>query len=1154
MKRTRIPILLGIMIVGMLFVGCDLSEGPNLTGSLELSIGNGIPRSTTLTPDFDMTPAFYDISGVGPNQATFSSADADGTPSKWTSLAVGEWFVTVSAYNDQGQQIGSGTERVTIEAGVTKEMQVIVTPLRGTGSLHLDFIYDANEIDSPVVSAICTPLAGGDSIPLDFIIDTIRGNAHVEEDGLQAGYYSLVMKFFNGDSFFTSQVHTVRIIKDQITEESFEFGRTFYSVSGQVLDEEGVGLSNVPIEFSHGYETVYTDNQGFWAKNGLDYLDGVITVTALSDSHVIAPGYVEVDHHEDDILFVGSEKNESIQDLVLKPTTIMIPKTLYDDIESFSPLADTSSGARSLNGNETIYTMTIHPQSRLLKMMEINKVLVSSDLPASLGGYGLLHKILLITPSPSGVEVLLKEAMLDEAIESGSINKVDLISKEYFIQSINTQAQARSISVTEEDGVHRFAFSPSDNVQISGSLEVRDFTEAAITMDFGRGQLDFFKLIVSPGFSFHQELTIGGSIEWPDDDFNDELFSIHLPPIPIWGPITFRIKLSLIAGAELNVEAGFITGFSYDRGYEIGFQYQNEKWEEVFVRIGQGMTIQEPVGEGVISAKVYGGLKLSAALDAVLARAGIGLYAKSYVAANAAFGMIPPLSMQYGIDTYLAAGIEAKLALLRVAEVSWTPPPFEFMRNTIAYSASGYVRDESGSGVEGVTLSFDNGASSVTTNANGYWFKHLLHDTVMVTPTKMNVVFSPSSLAVSNPTIAADFIAERKFETPSFSLASGSYSSNQTTTINHPDSNATIRYTTDGSTPTKTHGTIYSGPISITSSRTLKAIAYGDSDFVESDVVSATYTIQYPRVSAPVFSPSPGTYAQGRTVQISTATSNATIRYTTNGTNPSRSNGTVYNGPFALNDSTTIKAIAYRSGYNDSQMSTGHYVISNPGLTINPSAITNGNIGQTYTFTLSATGIPSGVSSVVFDWNFGDGSSNATGSRTVSVTNSTASTTISHSYGHASVFGLSSTVSSSGTTYGTATAPITIGTPIVRPEIDLDVLNVWKAAASGGVGFTTDTWDISMLPDNCQFDLRYNMYSMPDRIIVEYPVGTVRYDSGWRGSSSYQGDPKYPGGIAGSGSGEVLGFFRKSTSNSIKVTVIGGDSGTVWDYEMRARE
>ncbi|SER45425.1 Chitobiase/beta-hexosaminidase C-terminal domain-containing protein [Lentzea xinjiangensis] len=77
--------------------------------------------------------------------------------------------------------------------------------------------------------------------------------------------------------------------------------------------------------------------------------------------------------------------------------------------------------------------------------------------------------------------------------------------------------------------------------------------------------------------------------------------------------------------------------------------------------------------------------------------------------------------------------------------------------------------------------------------------------------------------------------------TPTFSPPGGAYTSAQTVTISTGTSGATIRYTVDGSTPTAS-SPVYSGPISVTSSRTVNAIAV-KAGLANSAVASATYTI-----------------------------------------------------------------------------------------------------------------------------------------------------------------------------------------------------------------------------------------------------------------------------------------------------------------------
>jgi hypothetical protein len=163
--------------------------------------------------------------------------------------------------------------------------------------------------------------------------------------------------------------------------------------------------------------------------------------------------------------------------------------------------------------------------------------------------------------------------------------------------------------------------------------------------------------------------------------------------------------------------------------------------------------------------------------------------------------------------------------------------------------------------------------------------------------------------------------------TPTFSPPAGTYSSAQTVSISTTTGGASIRYTTDGSTPTETHGTVYSTPFVIGNSITINAVAY-ESGFNDSSVASADYTITTSQqVTAPTFNPPGGTYSTAPSVSIGTTTSGASINYTLDGSTPTSTSGFIYSGPITINSSGTIKAIAYEAGFTDSLVSSANYTI-----------------------------------------------------------------------------------------------------------------------------------------------------------------------------------------------------------------------------------
>lgn len=79
--------------------------------------------------------------------------------------------------------------------------------------------------------------------------------------------------------------------------------------------------------------------------------------------------------------------------------------------------------------------------------------------------------------------------------------------------------------------------------------------------------------------------------------------------------------------------------------------------------------------------------------------------------------------------------------------------------------------------------------------------------------------------------------------TPTFSPPAGTYFGPQSVTISS-DAGSTIYYTTDGSTPT-TSSTLYTGPVTISTMMTLKAIAIASQE-LNSSVGSASYIITFP--------------------------------------------------------------------------------------------------------------------------------------------------------------------------------------------------------------------------------------------------------------------------------------------------------------------
>ncbi len=79
-------------------------------------------------------------------------------------------------------------------------------------------------------------------------------------------------------------------------------------------------------------------------------------------------------------------------------------------------------------------------------------------------------------------------------------------------------------------------------------------------------------------------------------------------------------------------------------------------------------------------------------------------------------------------------------------------------------------------------------------------------------------------------------------------------------------------------------------------------------------------------VEEPQFSAPRGFYSANFNVAITTATPGATIRYTTNGSKPTATTGTVLAGPVAITGTTVLRAAAFKTGFEPSKVHTQTFI------------------------------------------------------------------------------------------------------------------------------------------------------------------------------------------------------------------------------------
>jgi hypothetical protein len=208
------------------------------------------------------------------------------------------------------------------------------------------------------------------------------------------------------------------------------------------------------------------------------------------------------------------------------------------------------------------------------------------------------------------------------------------------------------------------------------------------------------------------------------------------------------------------------------------------------------------------------------------------------------------------------------------------------------------------------------------TNLSGYATSRPFSESITLTTNSL-------SLPQQNISLSGTEVAPTTAN-PVFSPPAGTYNSTQYVQITDAMTNATILYTTDGTTPTASSQRYLGSPITVASTETLQAIA-GAPYHVISPVASAAYTLIRP-AATPVFSVKAGTYQSTQNVTITDASAGSTIFYTTDGTTPTISSQR-YDGPIPIAATRTLQAVAGAPGHVTSAVALATYTITRPAAT-----------------------------------------------------------------------------------------------------------------------------------------------------------------------------------------------------------------------------
>ena len=217
-------------------------------------------------------------------------------------------------------------------------------------------------------------------------------------------------------------------------------------------------------------------------------------------------------------------------------------------------------------------------------------------------------------------------------------------------------------------------------------------------------------------------------------------------------------------------------------------------------------------------------------------------------------------------DTFLGAASSAPVVAAPTASsasgATYSIPPASFIALTYTAGSGGGTPTtlapptfSPGSGTypgpQTVTISYPTGAtacvginttpSAPTAGTCGAGGATYTGSITVSTSETLNAIATEAGSTNSAVATATYVISLPAAAAPAFSPPGGTYTGAQTVTISTATPGATIYYTTNGTTPT-TSSSVYSGPITVSTSETLEAIAVA-TGYTQSTVATATYTI-----------------------------------------------------------------------------------------------------------------------------------------------------------------------------------------------------------------------------------------------------------------------------------------------------------------------
>ncbi len=186
-----------------------------------------------------------------------------------------------------------------------------------------------------------------------------------------------------------------------------------------------------------------------------------------------------------------------------------------------------------------------------------------------------------------------------------------------------------------------------------------------------------------------------------------------------------------------------------------------------------------------------------------------------------------------------------------------------------------------------------------------------------------------------------------KVKAPTIALKSGSFKTDQSTSLSSATAESRLYYTLDGTDPSE-ESTLYESSIALTRNTKLRVIAVKDG-LESSEIVGEDYTFL---CIAPSINCDSGVYGNDFSARLSTTTAGADVYYTLDGSEPTTaSTKYVEDSPISVDKTMTVRAKTFKDGWNTSEEVKREYTMK----CLTPSfSISGGSYDETQSVVLSS--------------------------------------------------------------------------------------------------------------------------------------------------------------------------------------------------------